>query len=102
MWEIEFWKATAERAVKTFAQAFLAAMAVSGIDLNLGDHGVDVGLSSVNWGAVLSFAALAAILSVMTSIVSNMKTKTGPAIAGPERVIAPNEVVVPNDGAVGQ
>lgn len=45
------------RALKTFAQAFLAAVPMGAAFLG-----------SVNWGLVLSSAALAAVLSIMTSL----------------------------------
>jgi hypothetical protein len=53
-------KASAERAVKTFAQAALAML--------VGDR---IGVLNVNWGDVGSVAALAAIVSVLTSIASS-------------------------------
>lgn len=86
MWEIDFWKATLERALKTFAQALLSALAVSGIDVNF-NQGFDLTLSAINWSGVLSFTVLATLISVLTSIVSNMKTGTGPSIAGPEKIV---------------
>jgi hypothetical protein len=54
-----FWKAAAERAVKTFAQASLALITGDGI-----------GVLDVNWGDIASIGALAALASVLTSVVS--------------------------------
>jgi len=71
-----FWKSTAERAVKTGAQAALALVGVAGL-----------GVLDIDWAAVGSVSALAAIASVLTSIVSApvgevgtpSLTETGPA-----------------------
>lgn len=60
MWTDNFWKQTAERAVKTFAQAALALLTGDGM-----------GVLDVNWGDVGSVGALAAIASVLTSIVTS-------------------------------
>lgn len=51
-----FWKDTAERAVKTFAQSFVASLAVA------------TGLLDVDWVNALSIAGLATIISVGTSV----------------------------------
>lgn len=51
-----FWKDTAERAVKTFAQSFVASLAVA------------TGLLNVDWVNALSIAGLAAVISVGTSV----------------------------------
>lgn len=59
MWTSKFWTETGERALKTFAQAAAAALA--------GDR---LGVLSVDWLQALSIAALAAVLSVLTSISS--------------------------------
>jgi len=64
MWTKEFWKQTAERAVKTFAQAAIALLTGDGM-----------GLLDINFGNVLSVAGLAAVVSLFTSIVS---AKIGP------------------------
>lgn len=49
-------KAAGIRAVKTFAQAAVAAI---GVSATMGD---------VNWGVVVSTAGLSAVLSILTSI----------------------------------
>ncbi len=54
-----FWAQAFERALKTFAQAVLALLTGDGL-----------GLLDVNWGTVASVAGLAALASVLTSIVS--------------------------------
>ncbi len=59
MWTASFWRNAGERAVKTFAQATLALLTGDGLDL-----------LDINWGDVLGVGALAAIASVLTSIVS--------------------------------
>lgn len=51
-----WWKAALIRAAKTFAQAAIAAI------------GVAAAIQDVNWISVLSSAALAAVISVLTSI----------------------------------
>lgn len=56
----DFVKAAAIRAVRTFAQAAAAAIGTSAL------------LSDVDWLAVLSVAALSAILSVLTSIITDL------------------------------
>ncbi|WP_055696479.1 holin [Streptomyces silaceus] len=71
-----FWKATAERAVRTFAQSSLALMAGDGI-----------GLLDVNWGEVASVGGLAAVAAVLTAIVTSGGT-TGPGIT--ETVATPS------------
>jgi hypothetical protein len=52
-----FWVDTIDRAIATFAQAALGAMGAG-----------TVGLIAVEWGAVLSVAGFAALVSVLTSI----------------------------------
>lgn len=56
----DFVKAAIIRAVRTFAQAAAAAIGTSAL------------LSDVDWLAVLSVAALSAILSVLTSIITDL------------------------------
>lgn len=54
----QFIKDMIERAVKTFAQTLLASLTVASA------------LEDVNWGAAISTATLAALISFLTSIVS--------------------------------
>ncbi|MDG4862262.1 holin [Streptomyces sp. T-3] len=57
MWTAAFWKDTAERAIRTFAQA-LAAVLTAGA----------TNLFDVDWVAALSTAGLATLLAVLTAI----------------------------------
>lgn len=59
MWTSKFWKATAERAIKTFAQAAVAALGAG-----------YTGILEVDFASVVSVAALATVLSVLTSVAS--------------------------------
>ena len=52
----EWWKAAGIRAIKTFFQTFVASVGSSAV------------IESVNWQIVLSASALAAILSLATSL----------------------------------
>lgn len=58
-------KAAAVRAVKTFAQAAVAAIGTTAV------------LSAVDWKLVFGTAALAAILSMLTSIAGLPEVKEG-------------------------
>lgn len=60
MFSLLWAKDAAERAVKTFAQALLAL--VSG--------GSFLNIVSLNWGDMLGVSATAAVVSVLTSVVS--------------------------------
>ncbi|MCI6583447.1 MAG: holin [Mobiluncus sp.] len=52
-----FWEGTAERAIKTFAQALIAAIGTSAVAIN-----------SIDWPLALATAATATLLSVLTSL----------------------------------
>lgn len=76
MWQKQFWIAAAERAIKTFAQA-LAAVLVAGA----------TSILEVDWQQSLGVAALAAVLSVCTSVGSMAVGNAGPSLA--TEVVAP-------------
>lgn len=70
----EFWKRTAERAIKTFAQAFVAT-------------GIVVGATSKEWQAAALAAVIAAALSVVTSIASSsVGEKDSPSLLDPPAI----------------
>jgi hypothetical protein len=56
MFNKKWWKAAGIRAIKTVAQSAVAAIGTSAL------------ISSVDWKVVLSTAALAGVLSILTSI----------------------------------
>lgn len=58
MWTTEFWKDAAERAIKTFAQALIATIAVG------------TPIFDLAWGEGLGIAATATVVSILTSIAS--------------------------------
>lgn len=66
IWTAEFWKATAERAIKTVAQALLSMWLVGDV----------TGLLEVDWVQVLSIAGGAGLASVLSSLV-------GASLVGP-------------------
>jgi Putative lactococcus lactis phage r1t holin len=59
MFTYRFWQLTGERAVKTFAQSLVAILSAAG-----------VGLLTAPWTTALPTAAMATVLSVLTSIAS--------------------------------
>jgi hypothetical protein len=59
---LEFWSYAGERAIKTFAQAAIAALGAG-----------SVGLFSIDYAGLISVSAGAALLSVLTSIVAKSK-----------------------------
>lgn len=80
-----FLVATAERAVKTFAQA-LAAIFVAGVTV-----------LNIAWPEALAVAGTAALLSVLTSIASGHLGKwEGPSLAD-ETLVTSGIVFVPED-----
>lgn len=72
MWTRAFWKGLGERAIKTLLQTFVAVVGVNGV-------GTTMGLGQVNWLTDLSIAAVAALLSVATSIGNASFTAGAPA-----------------------
>ncbi|ODS21082.1 holin [Corynebacterium diphtheriae] len=75
MMTVEFWKDLAERAIKTFAQALLAVLAVG------------VPIWELDWSGAFGIAATATVISVLTSIASiSVGTQgTASAVSSPAR-----------------
>lgn len=62
---MDFWNYSMERAIKTFAQAAIAAIGTGSI-----------GLLAIDWVNVLSLSGGAALLSLLTSIVTQGRRKS--------------------------
>ena len=76
MFTLAFWKATAERAAKTVAQALIAVLAVG-----------QTTILTVDWQQALAVAGTAGRRSVLSSIASGSIGNYGPSLA--------NETVAP-------
>ena len=86
-----FWKATAERAVKSFAQSLLAILSASSL-----------GLLDVDWLTSLSTAGMATVLSLLSSIASSRVGPPGDPSTVPPPA-APGAVPsTPRDAGVGR
>jgi hypothetical protein len=70
MFEKDFLEAVAERAIKTFAQAFLAIIGTSAM-----------GAISADMGGALKVALVSALISVLTSFGSAQFGRGGPSLA---------------------
>ncbi|WP_228979735.1 holin [Streptomyces sp. DH12] len=64
-----FWKATAERMVRTFAQAVLGAV---GAD--------QLGILDVDWGQAAGVGGLAAVLALLTAVATAGVGPSGPGV----------------------
>ena len=74
MFTRQFWKLTAERAVKVFAESLAAVLAASG-----------AGLLSADWRTALSTAGMASLVAVLTSLASlGVGPKNSPSVVRPE------------------
>lgn len=58
---VPFWRATGIRAIKTFAQTAVALIGTNA-----------VGITDVNWLGVASGAALAGVVSILTSVATGL------------------------------
>lgn len=74
-----FWRAAAERAIKTAAQA--AVLAVGGDSLA-------ANALTFDWAQMGGFAAGGFVLSLLTSIASGMASGGGPSLTNAERLDA--------------
>jgi len=59
VWSVEFWKSAGERALRTFAQVLLSMIVVG-----------ETGFMDVDWVQAGSVAGLAALASVLMSVVA--------------------------------
>ncbi|MFE0875342.1 holin [Streptomyces smyrnaeus] len=64
-----FWKATAERAVRTFAQAVLGIVGADGL-----------GVLDVDWAEAFSVGGLAAVVALLTAVATSGTGGEGPGI----------------------
>jgi hypothetical protein len=67
----QFWASTAERAVKTAAQAATALIGTGA-----------VGVTSLDWAQIGSVALTAAVVSLLTSLASDRIGEPGPSLVG--------------------
>lgn len=82
MFDNKFWVASAERAIKTFAQTLVALL---GTEM--------VGIHTLDWGMMISTALTATVLSVLTSLASaNFGKNPGPSLV--DESTHPDTVVV--------
>lgn len=81
MYDKRFWIATSERAIKTLAQA-LIALFVGGMTI-----------LTIDWTQALAVSVTAALVSVLTSLISAPLGKnTGPSLA--DETIEPDPIIV--------
>jgi hypothetical protein len=73
MFTVPFWKATAERAVKTVAQTGLSFFVIG-----------TTGLLDLDWVALGSVSGAAGLASVLMSVASAGVAGSGPSLAGEE------------------
>lgn len=87
-YDADYWKATGERAGKTFFQVLLAVIGTDAL-----------GALSADWQQALAVAGMSALLSVLTSLAGVKVGPTGPSINGettkPETVVVEKIVEVP-------
>lgn len=86
MYDIRFWKAAGERAVKTLAQTLVALIGANAVSI-----------MELDWGQMLGVAATATVLSFLTSIASAQFGPTGPSLA--DETIEPDPIIVEVDAA---
>lgn len=66
LWTLAFWKGALERALKTLAQALIAAVGTERL-----------GILELDWPQIFSLGATAAVLSLLMSVVSAPFGPTG-------------------------
>ena len=70
-----FWAAALERAVKTWCQVVASILIAAG-----------TGLLDTDWLTALSVSGMAAVISLLTSVGSDVATGSGPSLTSSERV----------------
>jgi hypothetical protein len=80
--DAKFWLATLERAIVAFSASLIAVIGST-----------QVGITDIEWFGAFSISATAAILSILTAVVSGTATGRGPATFGPETT-APETILV--------
>jgi hypothetical protein len=80
IWTAEFWKATAERALRTAAQAAILVLVGEAYE------SAQVNALDLDWLRVLGFALGGALLSALTSLAGNAVSKSGPSFGDTEVV----------------
>ena len=88
MWTLTFWRAVAERALKSAAQ---------GATLAVGADSLHANALTFDWPTMGGFAAGAAVLSILMSIASAATTDGSPSLNGAEIVTPKRAVVEPAD-----
>ena len=87
-YDADYWKATGERALKTFFQVLLAVVGTDAL-----------GALSADWNQALAVAGMSAGLSVLTSLAGVKVGPSGPSLVGettkPETVVVEKIVEVP-------
>ncbi|HEY7596570.1 MAG TPA: holin [Actinophytocola sp.] len=90
MWKAAFWKDAFERAIRTVAQVFGALVVAAG-----------TGLLDTDWAAAFSASGMAGVLSVLTSLASEVKSPNGTASMIPAPAQPPAAPAAQPDAVTG-
>lgn len=82
MYDLRFWKAAGERAIKTLAQTLVALVGTSAVSI------IDL-----DWAQMLGVSLTATVLSILSSVASaNIGKNPGPSLA--DETVEPDPVIV--------
>ena len=82
MYDLRFWKAAGERAIKTLAQTLVALIGTSAVSI------IDL-----DWAQMLGVSFTATVLSILSSVASsNLGKNPGPSLA--DETVEPDPVIV--------
>ncbi len=73
IWSTRFWQAAGERSLRSFSQSLLSLILAEGS-----------GLVEARWWAHASIAGMAAVVSLLMSIIGNSGTTPGPSFGNAE------------------